>query len=66
MFLTRDEVAELTGRKIRRLQADQLRRQGIPFRLNAAGWPVVARAAVEGGQQQRQAAEWMPASVRAP
>ena len=49
MFLPRAEVAELTGAKLRRRQISVLVRNGIRHTINAAGWPMVARAAVETG-----------------
>ncbi|HSH98849.1 MAG: DUF4224 domain-containing protein [Methylophilaceae bacterium] len=58
IFLTPEEVAELTG--IRRgrngktrdeLQAEQLRSMLVQFRINAAGRVIVTVAAVEGGRQ---------------
>lgn len=48
MFLTKDEIATLTARKIKSLQIEQLRKMGIPFWVNAVGRPVVARAVIEG------------------
>jgi hypothetical protein len=48
MFLTADELAELTGRKIKSKQIEALRRMGLPFHVNAVGKPVVSAAAVEG------------------
>jgi hypothetical protein len=47
-FLTREEVAELTGRKRKSLQIEALRHMKIPFFVNPIGTPVVARVAVEG------------------
>jgi hypothetical protein len=47
-FLTREEVAELTGRKRKSLQIEALRYMKIPFFVNPIGTPVVARVAVEG------------------
>lgn len=65
MFLTADEVAVLTGRKMKSLQIEQLRKQGVPFRVNATGHPVVTRSAVEGKQAAAPAREpkqeWRPA-----
>lgn len=60
MFLSRDEIAMLTGRKHRALQIAQLRREGIPFRLNAAGWPIVCRAHVEGREKETTIPAWRP------
>lgn len=51
MFLTSDELAELTGRKIKSKQIEALRRMGLPFHVNAVGKPVVSVAAIEGHRQ---------------
>lgn len=48
MFLEREELVTLTGRKSKSLQIATLRKMGIVFYVNAIGHPVVARAAVEG------------------
>lgn len=48
MFLTADDLAELTGRKIKSKQIEVLRRMGLPFHVNASGKPVVPVAAIEG------------------
>ena len=63
MFLTREEVQILTGRKRAAMQAEQLQRLRLPFFTNAAGCPVVTRAAVEGRQPQqpKKAEAWSPA-----
>lgn len=66
LFLTDQELQELTGRKVRRLQIEQLRRMLIPFHVNALGRPVVTRAAVIGMQQAKQDAApkgWAPRVV---
>lgn len=49
MFLSTNDLVELTGRKFRVKQIEALRCMGIPFFVNALGRPVVARSAVEGG-----------------
>lgn len=54
MFLTADELAELTGRKIKSKQIEALRRMGLPFHVNAVGKPVVSAAAIEGRKQVEQ------------
>lgn len=68
-FLDPADVAFLTGIKRGRngqsrdeLQAAQLRQMGVPFYLNAARRPIVARAAVEGGQvsKQEKSTPWRP------
>jgi hypothetical protein len=48
VFLTDNEVAKLTGFKIKSRQIDWLRAQGLAFFVNGTGHPVVTRAAVEG------------------
>jgi hypothetical protein len=59
LFLTTDEIAQLTGRARKALQIDALRRMGIPFWVNAAGYPVVTRAAIEGGSvKEEPKREW--------
>lgn len=44
LFLTDEEIRELTGRAHRGRQIAWLRTSGIPFHVNAAGRPIVARA----------------------
>ncbi len=41
LFLTRAEVAELTGAQIKRRQIEVLVRNGIRHTVNAVGWPMV-------------------------
>ncbi len=73
-FLNADEIAALTGIKGGRggqpkhaLQIDQLRKMGIPFWINAAGKPVVARAAIEGRTIASPPPEaWRPAVITKP
>ncbi|WP_175692931.1 DUF4224 domain-containing protein [Burkholderia ambifaria] len=55
LFLTADEVAELTGVRTGRrgksreeLQVAWLRTSGIPFWVNARGRPIIARARITG------------------
>lgn len=47
MFLDADEMADLTGYKQASKQIGQLKLQKIPFHINAAGHPKVARAILE-------------------
>jgi len=54
LFLTDAELHELTGRKVLRLQIEQLRKMLIPFHGNALGRPVVTRATLIGIQQAKQ------------
>jgi Domain of unknown function (DUF4224) len=61
VFLTSEELAALTGRKVRRLQVEQLRNMGIPFYVNAVGRAVVVRSILEGSKDQQQPrAKWQP------
>ncbi|MEW9624699.1 DUF4224 domain-containing protein [Rhodanobacter geophilus] len=55
LCLSRDEIAELcrTPRKARQLAF--LRQNGIRHYLDAYGWPVVTRAAVEGMKESEPA-----------
>lgn len=66
MFLDREDVAVLTGRKSRRLQIEALRQMGIPFYVNAIGTPMVTRVAVEGGKpaDAPQKPVWTPRVLR--
>lgn len=65
LFLSDDELRELTGRKVRRLQIEQLRRMLIPFHVNALGRPVVTRAAVLGQAKEAAPKKWAPSVVGA-
>jgi hypothetical protein len=62
LFLTDDEVTELTGYRQAGKQVAMLRRQGVPFHVNAAGHPKVARAILEGSRAKtlEQYKTWEP------
>jgi hypothetical protein len=60
MFLSSDDVAELTGRKIKSKQIDALKKMGLPFWINAAGKPVVSTAAIEGRKEPPRKTTWEP------
>lgn len=45
LTLSRDEMKDLTGTDRRAHQRKNLDAMGIPYRVNAAGWPVVLRSA---------------------
>lgn len=60
-FLTPAELVELTGRKRASHQVLALKAMGIPCWVNAAGRPVVARTAIEGGTKKQAAAATLPA-----
>jgi hypothetical protein len=66
LFLSDPELAKLTGFKIKSKQIVRLRAQGIAFRVNASGHPVVTRAAVEGRKEPAAAQDsWTPGLVGA-
>lgn len=54
LCLTRDELAELCRTPRKAGQVAFLRQNGIRHYLDAHGWPVVTRAAVEGQPDQVQ------------
>lgn len=47
IFLSKDELATLTGRKQRNKQLKQLIAMHLPFYPDAFGWPKVLRSVVE-------------------
>lgn len=53
-FLDDPDLIRLTGRRSKSRQIAWLRSEGIPFRINATGHPVVTWAAVEGRKQAEQ------------
>lgn len=61
-FLDSEELSTLTGRRVRRLQIETLRRMGLPFWVNAAGRPVVPRSAIDGKRETRTPTKraWTP------
>jgi len=59
-FLTRAELRELTGRARKLSQIEVLRANGIAHFVNAAGWPVVPRAAIEGRTMSVPRQRWSP------
>lgn len=61
MFLTREEIAELTGAKTKLRQIRVLVSNGIRHYLNAAGWAVVTRSSVEAVRDSKQEGpRWKP------
>lgn len=66
LFLSTQELRELTGFALKDKQIAQLRIMGIAFRINGCGKPVVTRAAVEGGQSPVAATTqaWKPAVLQ--
>lgn len=61
-FLSSDDIAVLTGRRVKSKQILALRRMGIAFWINACGKPVVALAAVEGRKESdiKPLKQWSP------
>lgn len=65
MFLSREEVTELTGAKLKAGQIRVLQRNGIRHYINVAGWPVVPRSAVDGlPPPAAREQTWMPNKAR--
>ena len=56
-FLTKEEVAILTGRKVKSKQIEQLRKMALPFWVNAVGVPIIARSTIEGKGQEASPAK---------
>jgi hypothetical protein len=67
LFLTDDELRQLTGRPQKSRQIAWLRNNGIPFRVNATGHPVVTRSAIDSHQEQPAppARRWTPRVIGA-
>lgn len=59
-FLSQEDVAILTGRKIKSRQVEQLRNMGIAFYVNASGRPVVPRSSIEGTRHEQINRPWEP------
>jgi biotin operon repressor len=65
LFLSDEDLHELTGFVVKAKQIEQLRKQGIPFFVNASGRAKVARAAVEGRKAESQPHQvWKPAVLQ--
>lgn len=67
-FLSKEDVRVLTGRAQRDPQILALKNMGVPFFVNAMGWAIVPRVAVEGRMPAAAAAEpkkpWVPRVLR--
>lgn len=67
LFLSPEEIAFLTGRRRAAHQIATLRAMGIPYWTNAAGKPVVTRAAIEGraiASNQEKRESWQPNTIK--
>jgi len=53
-FLTREEIIDLTGYKVRPKQIEWLLRNGVRHWVAATGRPVVPRSAIDGTPQSDQ------------
>lgn len=60
LALSRKEMRDLTRTPIRVRQLAFLRANGIRHYLDAYGWPVVLRSAVEGGEAVKPVPAWTP------
>lgn len=61
LTLSKTEVRELCRTPVKARQVAFLRSNGIRHYVDAHGWPVVLRAAVEGGETPRgKAGGWNP------
>ncbi len=64
IFLSRDDVARLTGFKRRDKQIEALRMIRVKHRVNAAGEPIVAKEVVLGGRKAKEPEEYVPKALR--
>lgn len=67
LFLTDEQLRQLTGRRHKSRQIEWLKSEGIPFRVNATGHAVVTRGVIEGRKenQEQTPRRWMPRVVGA-
>ena len=66
-FLTPDEVAVLTGRQRKSCQIRWLRANGVPFKINASGRPIIASSVISGnGYDHGNLEDWRPAALYDP
>ena len=64
MFLSVDDIERLTGYKRKREQCAELTRQGIPFRVNARGEPIVTESYINGTKKVIEQPTWQPALLK--
>lgn len=64
LFLDANDIAALTGCKLKARQIEQLKKMGLPFWVNAAGRPVVPRSAIDGQKMVEQDKSWTPRPLR--
>lgn len=62
VFLSHEEVCELTGARIKAKQIEVLKRNGIRHTIKASGWPCVVASAITGEPAARtqERPKWTP------
>ncbi len=60
MFLSTKDIERLTGYKRKAQQCQELARQGIPFRVNARGEPIVTESYINGISKKAEKQSWQP------
>ncbi|MCY1289750.1 hypothetical protein D9M68_926540 [compost metagenome] len=61
VFLTHEEVCQLTGARTKAGQVQVLKRNGIRHTIKANGWPcVIAANLLPAGQQEQERPKWTP------
>lgn len=61
MFLTHDEVCELTGAKTKAGQLENLRQNGVRHTVKRSGWPSVTKAAIiKSAPDRNETPVWRP------
>ncbi len=64
MFLTHDEVCELTDARTKAGQIENLRRNGIRHTIKRSGWPSVTTAAIITPELNvKEQTAWQPRKV---
>lgn len=64
MFLSHEEVCELTGAKTRAGQIENLRMNGVRHTVKRNGWPAVARESVTAPRvENQQKPVWSPSKA---
>jgi biotin operon repressor len=54
MFLSVEDLNELTGRKAKSKQIEALKKMGLTFFINAAGRPVVPSSVIDGNKSSNK------------
>lgn len=66
IFLAPEDVRILTGFAVKSKQIAYLKANGIAFRVNGCGWPVVTLSEIEGGKaKQKEPQKWQSDMIRA-